>query len=135
MHPSILAKRKGQAVGNIVRTASALVNHFGGDPLLAEALEPKGIKDPAAAEMMRLEALSNLLLWVAIHNGAVKESAPAPSEDPGVTAVTETEPTRDERPTLDDFPAHVVEAPSEGEDDDFEAKPKRRSTTKRAKKS
>lgn len=144
MHPSILAKRKAQAVGNIVWTAGALAKQFELDPALTEALQPKGIKDPATAEMMRMEALSDLLMAVGLQAGAVKEGAPDPIDEPAVTAVTpvlapaanaETEPVNDPRPTLDDFPAHVVESRSEEEGDDFESKPKRRSTAKRTKKS
>jgi len=73
MHPSILAKRKAQAMDRIVQAVQSL------DPAAAEALQPKGIKDPAAAEMMRLEALAALLDQLAANAGV-----PAPA----VTAVT-----------------------------------------------
>jgi hypothetical protein len=109
MHPSILAKRKAQAMGRIVQAAQVM------DPARAEALQPKGVKDPAAAEMMRLEAIADLL------------------EGLGPVAVTTvTAPAEDPRPTLEDVPAHMVGAPSEedvdAEEELFEEKPKKRAT-------
>jgi len=135
MHPSILAKRKAEAVNRIVWTAEALSNHLELDPVLAEGLQPKGIKDPATAEMMRLEGLADILTAVAIQTGAVKESASEPADE--ATVSTETEPTiEDGRPTLDDFPAHVVEPPSEQEQPEEpveEPAPKKKSTRARKK--
>src|SRR5687767_8787469 len=129
MHPSILAQRRAQAVNRIVQAARIL------DPEHAEALEPKGIKDPQAVEMIRLEALADLLERLGPVFEAPAALAPEPIQDPTVTAVTPA-PMEDPRPTLDDFPVHVVESPpAEEEDDGFEAKPKRRSTAKRTKKS
>jgi hypothetical protein len=120
MHPSILAKRRAQAMDRIVQSARLL------DPEHAEALHPKGIKDPATAEMMRLEAIAALLERLGTVVTAV-------TEIPLVESIV-NEPVDDPRPTLDDFPAHVVKSPEEDEDDDFEAKPPRRAT-KRTKKS
>jgi hypothetical protein len=122
MHPSILAKRKAQALERIGWTAEALAKHLELDPVLIEGLQPKGIKDPAAAEMMRLEGLSDLLTAVAIQTGAVKESAPEPGDEETVS--TETP---EAEPTMGDLPAPVLE------DDDFEEKPKRK-PAKRSKK-
>jgi hypothetical protein len=99
MHPSILAKRKADAINRIVVAAGALAEVHQLNPERRAALEPKGIKDLAAAEMMRLEGLADLL-----------------EELNDVTAVTleQSNPVdqsaEDLRPTLDDFPAHVVEA-------------------------
>lgn len=109
MHPSILAKRKADAVNRIIQVARSM------DPERAEALQPKGIKDPATAEMMRMEAIADLL------------------EHLGTPAVsTETEPADDPRPTLDDLPDPVVEAPSEEEPAE-ELAPKKKSPRARKK--
>lgn len=61
MHQSILAQRKATATQRIITQASALAAHLDLDPKLAEALQPKGIKDPQVADMLRLEALADLL--------------------------------------------------------------------------
>lgn len=107
MHQSILAKRKAEAVNRITWTAGALVAHFEGNPALTQELEPKGVKDPAAAEMMRLEALSDLLTWVALHVGAIKESASVTVETaPELAPVVEPIPAP---APVEDLPAPVFE--------------------------
>jgi hypothetical protein len=132
MHPSILAKRKAGAINRIVTAAGALADQHKLNPARRAALEPKGIKDLAAVEMMRLEGLAALLEDLA----AVDVEAVA--DDETVTAVT-PEPADDPRPTLEDFPAHVVESsePEPVEEELFEEEPKkpaRRPTAKHAKK-
>jgi hypothetical protein len=95
MHPSILAKRKAQALERIVRAARGL------DPEHAEALEPKGVKDPAAAEMMRLEALAEIL-----------EGLGPVFEPPAVTAVTPEKPMPvldTDKPQPEDLPEPVLD--------------------------
>lgn len=60
MHPSVLAQRRARAMDRIVQAARHL------DPEHTESLQPKGIKDPQAAEMMRLEAIADLLERLAV---------------------------------------------------------------------
>jgi hypothetical protein len=104
MHQSILAKRKAEAVGRIVATSRALAAQFELDPALAEALEPKGIKDPQTSEMLRLEALANLLDRI------------APAAD-AVTTVTEDEPEPPAYHMVGEgaLPAPVLDEPIEEE--------------------
>ena len=118
MHQIILVQRKAKALTRIITAAGSLADQHQLNPARREALEPKGIKDPAALEMMRLEGLADLL----------EDLAAVDVET--VTAVTaeQTQPVEDTRPTLDDFPAHVIE-PSEPT-----KKPTRRSTAKPPKK-
>ena len=120
MHPSILAQRRALAIDRIVQAVTRL------DPERADALRPKGIKDASTADMMFLENVADL----------VDQLVPkAQIDETGVTAVTDPhpvdEPADDPRPTLDDFPAHVVEAPTE-EKEPTPKKPARK-TSKRSK--
>jgi hypothetical protein len=131
MHPSVLAKRKAQAMDRIVQAARIL------DPTRAETLQPTGIKDAQAVEMLRLEAIADLLEGLVL--AVPVEDTPAPDTQTGVTVVTEPhpvdepEPVDDGRPTLEDFPAHVVQGPAV-EEEPTPTKPERK-ITRRAKKS
>lgn len=120
MHPSILAKRKADAINRIVTAAGTLADRHQLDPARRAALEPKGIKDPAAVEMMRLEGLADLL-----DNLAAVTVVTAPDQ--------ESKPQDDPLPppTLEDFPAHIVE-PSEPEVEQDEPKKKPARRTKKS---
>jgi len=110
MHPSILIKRKAEALNRILAKAAALVQRIKLDPALTDALQPKGIKDPQVLEMMRLEALADLFDQLAWSAG-IEEPAPA------VTVVTEpdSKPMEESVPgpvppgILEELPAPVIE--------------------------
>lgn len=99
MHQSILARRHAAAIQRIVNTASALVEQHHLDPRLIDGLQPRGIKDPAAAEMMRLEGLADLLDQIPV-------TVETPPELPPVN-----EPPPPSAPALviETLPAPVVE--------------------------
>jgi hypothetical protein len=67
------------------------------DPEHTEALQPKGVKDPQAADMMRLEAIADLLERLAVTTvTAVPPSTPEPGE--GLPAPTLDEPPAETQP-------------------------------------
>jgi hypothetical protein len=119
MHPSILAKRKADAINRIVVAAGTLAEVHQLNPERRAALEPKGIKDLAALEMMRLEGLASLMEDLVAVTAVTKEQNQPVNK-----------PAEDARPTLDDFPAHVVER-SEPEAADEEPKKKSRRGAKK----
>ena len=112
MHPSILIKRKAEALNRILAKAAALVQRIKLDPALTDALQPKGIKDPQVLEMMRLEALADLFDQLAWSAG-IDEEEPAAA----VTVVTEpdSKPMEESLPgpvppgILEELPAPVIE--------------------------
>ena len=69
MHQSILAKRKATATQRIITTATRLAAFLELDPKFADALQPKGIKDPDVVDMMRLEAVADVLDQVGANAG------------------------------------------------------------------
>lgn len=110
MHPTILVKRKADALQRILATTDALAQHLELDPALVEALQPQGIKDPRVMEMKRLEALAALLDQLAAMAGVTEpaavtvETAAAPADsDPG------EEPLPDPSPIGDELPPPVLE--------------------------
>lgn len=141
MHPSILAKRKAQAAHRIVEQGHKLVQFLVLDPKLAAALTPVGIKDRAAADMMQLEAIADLLDAL---QGAVRkipvETAPEPKvhiETETVTpvlahgastAVTPPEVVMTMTDLPEDLPPPVLDDEPEPE---TEPKPKKRATRKK----
>lgn len=132
MHPSILAKRKAQAAHRIVEQGHKLVQFLVLDPKLAAALTPVGIKDRAAADMMQLEAIADLLDEF---QGAVRkipvETAPEPKvhiETETVTAVTPPEVVMTMTDLPEDLPPPVLDDEPEPE---TEPKPKKRATRKK----
>ena len=85
MHPTILTKRKAEAVAKLVSSAEALAETLSLDPELIKGLHPVvGSHDNQLREMLLLEGASNLITAVAIEAGAIKADAL-------VTAVTPTE--------------------------------------------
>lgn len=76
MHPSVIAKRKALANNRIVERAKALGEHIELDPTVLQALEVTSIRDPQAAEMLRLEAVANFIAHIAEKNGADAEVQP-----------------------------------------------------------
>lgn len=130
MHQSILAKRKAIAMQRIVTRASALVAHLELDLAIAEGLQPKGIKDAAVADMMRLERLADLVDRLA-------DNAGLPQEAPAVSAVTaQPKQTPPAPPDADDLPEPVLDQDNTAEEIFFEDKPspQKRKTTRRKKK-
>lgn len=73
MHPTILAKRKAEAVGRLTYAAERLAETLGLDPALAAGLRPVGFKDAQVRELMFLEGAADLIQAVAIHSGAIQE--------------------------------------------------------------
>jgi hypothetical protein len=127
MHQSILAKRKAIAQDRILTSALALVAQLQLDPALAEGLEPKGVRDSATVEMMRLEGLADLMEQLA----AQPTSPPSP-----VTTVTDEVPQEPESKPLDEsMPGPVLDElpPPVLDDEPTEAEPKKPARSKRKK--
>jgi hypothetical protein len=123
MHPSILAQRKAKATNRILVAAEALVKQLALAPALVAGLQPQGVKDPQALEMIRLEGLADLLDQLALHDGPSPDRAP-------VTAVT--------APESDSLPPPVLEPEIEtfalATDDLQEDKPRKKPARKSSKK-
>jgi hypothetical protein len=135
MHNTVLAKRRAVAIDRIVNRATALVQHLELDPALAEALQPKTIKDPQAAEMIRLEALATLIDQMAINAGVPDQEQPdatihefnvrlVPAQAPGTEDLPE--------PVLEE---EVIPIEGESEIEDFPADelPSKKSSRKKSK--
>ncbi|MGH9426034.1 MAG: hypothetical protein ACRD2L_07005 [Terriglobia bacterium] len=73
MHPTILAKRKADAVGKLTYAAEALAELLNLDSALIAGLHPVGIHDTLLREMLLLEGVANLITAVAIEAGAIQE--------------------------------------------------------------
>jgi len=82
MHPTILVKRKAEAVGALIYAAEALAKTLNLDPALVAGLHPVGIKDAHVREMMLLEGAANLIQAVAIQEGAIREGVPVETPEP-----------------------------------------------------
>jgi hypothetical protein len=129
MHSAIQVQRRAAAMNRILERSGALIEQYELDPALADALQPRAVKDPQVAEMMRLEGLANLLDQVAEKAGL---PAPEPVDTsvkefraPVVTAVTQLDT---DQPRPDDLPEPVLD------EDKPVKKSTRRTTGKRAKK-
>jgi len=82
MHPTILAKRKAEAVAKLVFTADALAELLNLDPALVAGLHPVGVHDNQLREMMLLEGAANLIQAVAIAAGAIREGVSMETPEP-----------------------------------------------------
>lgn len=125
MHPTILAKRKAEAVAKLVVAAEALAETLELDRELITGLHPVGVHDNLLREMLLLEGTSNLITAVAIQAGAIQEgvSMETPrAEEPEAHWVETTSPEA-EQPfteeaeflspgTAEDIPAEEKHAPS-----------------------
>jgi hypothetical protein len=65
MHPTILVKRKAEAVGRLMTASEALAKALHVDPLLITGLHPVGIRDAHVREMMLLEGVAELVAALA----------------------------------------------------------------------
>ena len=110
MHPTILAKRKADAVGKLTYAAEALAELMGLDPALIAGLHPVGIHDTLLREMLLLEGAANLIMAVAMQAGAIEHGAPE-SEAHWVETSEASEPAAEETPEVgpDGLPAPTLE--------------------------
>jgi len=152
MHPTILAKRKADAVGKLSYAAERLAETLDLDSGLIAGLHPVGIHDTLLREMLLLEGAANLITAVAIQAGAITEGVsmeteasephwiePAaevsPEESPEAMAQAESEFLKPE--ATEEQPAAVFfeeEAPAEEEPAPKKSTAPRKSTRKRVKK-
>jgi len=92
MHPTILVQRRAKALNRIFEKADALIKHLDLEPALAEALQPKGAKDPQVTEMFRLEALADLFDQLAGSAGVTEPVTAVTDEEPESKALDEPGP-------------------------------------------
>ena len=134
MHQSILAKRRATAVQRIVTKASTLAAFLNLDPSLAGALEPKGVKDAQVVDMLRLEALADLMDRIAENAGVSEpvtvvtepESKPMEERIPEWEDVLSEKPAEAEEPAAVEPPEEVTEEPAPKKS----SRPKRKTTKK-----
>src|SRR5687767_12664707 len=79
MHPSVLAKRRGEAETRTQAAAQALATRFGLDAEQAAALAVYD-RDPDTRQVMRLEAVADLLEGLVEKTGRQEDAQPAPIE-------------------------------------------------------
>lgn len=106
MHPTILAKRKAEAVAKLVFASEALAETMELDSALIAGLHPIGTHDNQLREMMLLEGAANLITAVAIQSGAIKEGVSVETPEPPVHWIA---PAEAELPA-EEVPAEVEEA-------------------------
>jgi hypothetical protein len=100
MHPTILAKRKADAVGKLSYAAERLAETLDLDSGLIAGLHPVGIHDSLLREMLLLEGAANLITAVAIQAGAITEGVSMETEasEPHWVESAETTPAESEAP-------------------------------------
>jgi len=115
MHPTILAKRKAEAVGKVVFASEALAEHFSLVPVLIAGLHPVGIKDPQVRDLMLLEAVADALLAIGIQAGAIKEGISMETVKPEAATPVD-EPAEPDRPPSaeEDEPEPPAKQPARG---------------------
>ena len=134
MHQSILAKRKATATQRIITQARALAAHLDLDPQLTEALQPKGIKDAQVVDMLRLEALADIMDRFAAQAGVSDavtvvtepESKPMEERIPEWEDVLSEKPAEAEEPAAVEPPVEVTAEPAPKKS----SRPKRKTTKK-----
>ena len=109
MHQTILTQRRAAAAARITEQGRALVKKLKLEPALADRLQPVGVKELAVAEMMRLEAIADLLDRLAKNAGVKVEP---------VTAVTVNEfivpPAAEQEPAAEGEEQQAGEADGPG---------------------
>ena len=117
MHPTILAKRKAEAVAKLVFAAEALAETLELDSALIAGLHPIGTHDNQLREMMLLEGAANLIQAVAIQSGAIMEGVSMETAEPTVhwveTSETQPEAQAADEVSLDESPEEIAQAESE----------------------
>ena len=125
MHQSILVKRKAEAHRKIRTATEALAKSSNLDPVSSWKMQPAGIHDQQVNELLQLEDVADVLMTVAIRQGAM------PAPDAGKTETASSASFSVTATTFGSEAVEVPEAVEEAAEAVEEPRPKR-TTSKRS---